>query len=117
MDGEHVAPRAVEPRHHDDLGTDLEVAHPVGHGAVDDQPGDGRALAALLRGGVAIGEGRLDAADRAQDVPVLAHEILPGTASAPVGTIPGLPGSGSSCFAQAVTPAFHRCDENRSVAR
>src|SRR3954447_12903538 len=57
MDTEYVSTGAVEPREHDDLVAGANVAQPIHHPFVEDQPRGRRSLAALLGRAARVGEG------------------------------------------------------------
>src|SRR5205807_2312835 len=77
MDGQHVAPGAIEPRQHNHLVTDLQVAQSLAEPGVENQPGLRRAFVALPGRGRPIDERSFDPADRLQLVALVAQPILP----------------------------------------
>src|SRR6266550_6778472 len=77
MDDQHVGPGAIEPRQHNQLVTDLQVAQPLAEPGVENQPGLRRAFVALPGRGRPIDERRFDPADRLQLVALIAQPILP----------------------------------------
>src|SRR6266576_2189538 len=76
-DDQHVGPGAIEPRKHNHLVTDLQVAQPVAEPGVENQPGLRRAFVPLPGRGRAIDERRFDPTDRLQLVVLIAQRLLP----------------------------------------
>ena len=78
MDGQHVAPGAIEPRQHDHLVTDLQVAQSLAEPGVENQPGLRRAFVALPGCGRPIDERRFDPTDRLELVALILGHIVVG---------------------------------------
>ena len=64
VDGQHIAPRTMQPGQDEDLGTDGQVADGFRHARIEHQPCVRRALEPLLWCALAIDKGRLDIPDR-----------------------------------------------------
>jgi hypothetical protein len=64
VDGKNVALRPMQPGQHEHVSADGEVADGVRHVRVEHQPCIRRSFEPLLRGGLAIDQGRLDVPDR-----------------------------------------------------
>src|SRR4029077_2125143 len=77
MDDQHVTPGAIQPRQHDHLVTDLQVAQPIAEPGVESQPSLRRAFVPLPGRRRPIDERRFDPTDRPQLVALIAQRLLP----------------------------------------
>jgi hypothetical protein len=75
MHAQYVAPGEMEPGEDEDAVSGVDPTEALDEGGIEQEPGVGRALLALLRRGGGIGERRLDGSDRRQLVRGLPHAI------------------------------------------